>query len=103
MEHGRGAVDPTVPGEQIDGHARVARPALDRLVPLQPAWALVYGSLYLFLILLPAFVIRHQEQIRRTVSAYLTVWIAAHVCFLLYPTVTPPPPPPSPHPHHSTH
>src|SRR5437763_3907408 len=60
--------------------------ALDRAVPLQPIWALVYGSLYLFLILLPVFVVRQQEQIRRTVFAYLMVWITAYVCFLLYPT-----------------
>jgi hypothetical protein len=51
--------------------------ALDRLLPLRPGWALVYGSLYLFLILLPVFVVRQQEQIRRTVLAYLMVWIAA--------------------------
>src|SRR3954463_6988539 len=47
----------------------------DRLVPLQPTWALVYGPLYLFLILLPVFVVRQEEQIRRTVLAYLTVWM----------------------------
>lgn len=61
--------------------------ALDRAVPLRPAWALVYGSLYLFLILLPVFVVRQEGQIRRTVLAYLTVWITAYVCFLLYPTM----------------
>ena len=55
--------------------------ALDRVVPLQPAWALVYGSVYLFLIILPVFVVRQQEHIRRTVFAYLMVWLAAYVCF----------------------
>ena len=60
--------------------------ALDRVLPLQPGWALVYGPLYLYLILLPVFVVREKEQIRRTVFAYLSVWIAAYVCFLLYPT-----------------
>jgi membrane-associated phospholipid phosphatase len=60
--------------------------ALDRVVPLQPVWALVYGPLYLFLILLPVFVVRQDEHIRGTVFAYLTVWIVAYVCFLLYPT-----------------
>ena len=65
--------------------------ALDRVIPLQPAWALVYGSLYLFLILLPVLVVRQEEQIRRTVLAYLTVWIAAYACFLVYPTVAPRP------------
>ena len=65
--------------------------ALDRVIPLQPAWALIYGSLYLFLIALPVFVVRQKEQIRRTVLAYLTVWITAFVCFLLYPTRAPRP------------
>jgi membrane-associated phospholipid phosphatase len=60
--------------------------AWDRVVPLQPTWALVYGPLYLFLILLPVFVVRQPEQIRRTLLAYLTVWMVAYACFLLYPT-----------------
>jgi membrane-associated phospholipid phosphatase len=66
--------------------------ALDRLLPLQPAWSLVYGSLYLFLILLPLFVVRDEALIRRTLLAYLTIWLAAYVCFLLYPTAAPRPP-----------
>jgi membrane-associated phospholipid phosphatase len=65
--------------------------ALDRAVPLRPAWALVYGSLYLFLILLPVFVVRQEQQIRRTVLAYLMVWITAYICFLAYPTRAPRP------------
>ena len=65
--------------------------ALDRALPLQPAWALVYGSLYLFSILLPVLVVRQEEHIRRTVRAYLMVWIAAYICFLMYPTVAPRP------------
>jgi membrane-associated phospholipid phosphatase len=65
--------------------------AMDNLLPLLPAWALVYGSVYLFLILLPVFVIRQQEHIRRTVFAYLTVWIIAYVGFMVYPTVAPRP------------
>lgn len=63
----------------------------DRLVPLQPAWSLVYGSLYLFLIVLPVFVVRSDEHIRRTVFAYLMVWITAYVVFLVYPTTAPRP------------
>ncbi|HEX6899786.1 MAG TPA: phosphatase PAP2 family protein [Thermoanaerobaculia bacterium] len=65
--------------------------ALDRVFPLRPAWALVYGSLYLFMILLPVLVVRQQEQIRRTVLAYLMVWMTAYVCFLAYPTMAPRP------------
>jgi membrane-associated phospholipid phosphatase len=65
--------------------------ALDGLIPLAPGWAIVYGALYLFLILLPVFVVHQQEQIRRTVFAYLAVWLTAYVCFLIYPTVAPRP------------
>jgi len=65
--------------------------ALDRLLPLTPTWALVYGALYLFLIVLPVFVVQQEEMIRRTVWAYLTVWSVAYTCFLLYPTVAPRP------------
>ncbi len=65
---------------------------LDRLLPLRPTWALIYGALYLFLILLPVLVVRNPEHIRLTVRAYLLVWIAAYVCFLAYPTVALRPP-----------
>lgn len=65
--------------------------ALDRLLPLVPAWAVVYGALYGFLILLPVFVIQQEDLIRRTVWAYLAVWSTAYVGFLLYPTVAPRP------------
>jgi membrane-associated phospholipid phosphatase len=65
--------------------------ALDRLLPLAPTWALVYGALYLFLIVLPVFVVQQEELIRRTVWAYLAVWTVAYICFLVYPTVAPRP------------
>jgi membrane-associated phospholipid phosphatase len=64
---------------------------LDLVIPLVPGWALVYGPLYLFLILLPVLVIRQQEHVRRTVYAYLLVWLTAYVCFYLYPTIAPRP------------
>jgi membrane-associated phospholipid phosphatase len=63
----------------------------DRLFPLTPTWALVYGALYAFLIVLPVFVVQQEELIRRTVWAYLTVWTVSYICFLLYPTVAPRP------------
>lgn len=75
-------------------HGRVPHaPALplDRLLPLAPAWAFVYGALYLFLIVLPVFVVRQEEHLRRTVATYLCVWLAAYACFLVYPTVAPRP------------
>jgi membrane-associated phospholipid phosphatase len=65
--------------------------ALDRALPLEPIWSLVYGALYVFLIVLPVFVVRQDEHIRRTVWAYLLVWIAAYVCFYVYPTIAPRP------------
>jgi len=64
---------------------------IDRALPLTPSWALVYGALYLFLILLPIFVVRQDEQIRRTVLAYLLIWSSAYVCFVVYPTAAPRP------------
>lgn len=65
--------------------------ALDRLLALTAMWALVYGALYAFLIVLPVFVIQQEELIRRTVWAYLTVWTVAYICFILFPTVAPRP------------
>ena len=110
MEPGRGLVEEALSGNPPDGRPRPADPLvplhpalcgradaerscvpLDDRIPLQPAWVLVYGMLYLFLILLPVFVVRQEEHIRRTVFAYLTVWIAAYVCFFFYPTVAPRP------------
>ena len=64
---------------------------IDGLVPLKPSWAVVYGALYLFLIVLPVLVVRDEQHLRLTVRAYLTVWIAAYVCFLAYPTAAPRP------------
>jgi membrane-associated phospholipid phosphatase len=65
--------------------------ALDTAIPLAPAWSLVYGALYVFLIALPVFVVREDEHLRRTVRAYLAVWITAYACFLAYPTMAPRP------------
>lgn len=65
--------------------------ALDRALPLLPGWVFVYGPLYLFLIVLPVLVVRREEHIRRTVRAYLMVWLTAYVFFVLYPTTAPRP------------
>jgi membrane-associated phospholipid phosphatase len=73
------------------GTAHTPALAVDRLLPVAPTWALIYGALYAFLIVLPVFVVQQHELIRRTVWAYLTVWIVAYVCFLAYPTVAPRP------------
>lgn len=65
--------------------------ALDQAIPLVPTWSLAYGTLYAFLIALPVFVVREDEHLRRTVRAYLAVWITAYACFVAYPTVAPRP------------
>lgn len=65
--------------------------ALDTALPLQPVWAIAYGALYGFLIVLPVLLVRQQDHIRRTVYAYLTVWIVSYIVFLMYPTVAPRP------------
>ena len=64
---------------------------IDAAIPLVPAWSLIYGALYFFLIVLPLFVVREEEHLRRTIWAYLSVWITAYLCFLVYPTVAPRP------------
>ena len=64
---------------------------LDRVIPLDPLWAPVYGSLFL-LIILPVFVVHQQELLRRSINAYLMVWLVGYAFFLAYPTLTPRPP-----------
>jgi membrane-associated phospholipid phosphatase len=73
------------------GPVHVPEIALDRLLPVVPAWALVYGALYMFLIVLPVFAVRDQEHLRRTVAAYLLCWVTAYIVFLTWPTVAPRP------------
>lgn len=65
--------------------------ALDRMVPLEPAWSVVYGSLFCAAFL-PVFVVHQQELVRRTILAFLMIWLIAYACFLAYPTVGPRPP-----------
>lgn len=76
-----------IAGRARGGVAYVPELTLDRLLPLAPAWALVYGALYAFLIVLPVLVVQQPEMIRRTVWAYIAVWSASYACFLAYPTV----------------
>src|SRR5262249_36872130 len=59
--------------------------AVDRAVSLQPAWTLVYASLYVFLFL-PLLVVRQDELFRRTLLAYLMLLIVAYAGFLGFPT-----------------
>jgi len=63
--------------------------ALDRVWPLEPAWMLVYGSLYVFVVILPFLVIRERQLGHRTLRAYIAVMLPAYAGFLLYPTTAP--------------
>jgi membrane-associated phospholipid phosphatase len=64
---------------------------LDRAVSLQPAWMLVYGSLYVFIGVLPLMVVRQAELFRRALAGYLAVMLVAYAGFLAYPTLAPRP------------
>ncbi len=64
---------------------------LDTLIPVEPAWMLVYGSLYVFVVLLPFLVVRQRDLGRRALLAYLTVVIVSYAGFLLYPVAGPRP------------
>lgn len=67
------------------------QPALpvDHLIPQQPIWVLIYGPLYLWLILLPVFVLCRPDHIDRTIRAYLMVWLASYAVFIAIPTAAP--------------
>lgn len=62
--------------------------ALDRMLPVQPVWAPIYLSYFVFPFL-PMLIMRQEELIRRTFLAWLMVWIIGYVCFLVYPTIAP--------------
>jgi membrane-associated phospholipid phosphatase len=64
--------------------------ALDRALPVLPIWTLIYGSLYLA-VLLPLVVVRGEEHIRRTIWAFVMVWIIGTAGWLCYPTILPRP------------
>jgi membrane-associated phospholipid phosphatase len=69
------------------GPLHVPELALDRAIPVVPAWSVVYGSLFLAA-LLPVMVVHQQELIRRTILAFLMAWLVSYAVFLAYPTVT---------------
>jgi membrane-associated phospholipid phosphatase len=63
--------------------------ALDRAMPLWPAWVFVYASLYMCAFLLPLSVVRGRALIRRSLLAYLFVMLVSYAGFMIYPTVAP--------------
>jgi membrane-associated phospholipid phosphatase len=75
-------------GELVQGGPmHVPEVALDRAIPLVPAWSVVYGSL-LLAALLPVMVVHQQELVRRTILAFLMAWLVAYAVFLAYPTAS---------------
>ena len=64
--------------------------ALDRALPVLPSWTLVYGSLYLALFL-PMVVVRTKEHLRRTLWAFVMLWVVGCIGWLSYPTTLPRP------------
>ena len=62
------------------------RVSLDSLFSLIPGWLLVYAALYLFLIILPIFVLTERTLIRRAVWCYLSIWSVSLTVFAIYPT-----------------
>jgi membrane-associated phospholipid phosphatase len=64
--------------------------AIDRSIQVEPAWMLVYGSVFLFAFL-PVFVVRGPELTRRVLWSYILVEFLAFGGFLVYPTVLPRP------------
>ena len=79
----------------IGSHVRggpLHRPALalDLAWPVQPAWTLIYGSLYVA-VFLPMVVVRTEEHIRRTLWAFVMVWIGGTLGWLCFPTILPRP------------
>ncbi len=65
--------------------------AMDRALSVEPAWTLVYGSLYVFIVAMPLLVVRQRELYRRAMQAYLMVMLVGYAGFLLYPTLAPRP------------
>jgi membrane-associated phospholipid phosphatase len=65
--------------------------ALDRLMPLSPAWTIVYGSLYVFTSGMVLLVVRHPALLHRTMAALLAVMLGGYAGFLVYPTAAPRP------------
>lgn len=64
--------------------------AIDRAIPLEPAWMLVYGSVFLFAFL-PALVVRGAALTRRVLWSYILVEFLAFAGYLAYPTSLPRP------------
>jgi membrane-associated phospholipid phosphatase len=64
--------------------------SIDRAIEAEPAWMIVYGSVFLFAFL-PVFVVRGAELTRRVLWSYIAVELLAFAGFLLYPTALPRP------------
>ena len=64
--------------------AQDLRGTIDRLIPFNPAWELVYVSIYFYLFVL-VFYIRDAHLFRRTVLSFVVIQFSCFAVFLAYP------------------
>ena len=58
---------------------------LDRLIPLVPAWAYVYGAIYSVAVV-PLFIVRDARVLRRVALGFMAINLLAGLVFLAFPT-----------------
>jgi len=59
--------------------------SVDRLIPLVPAWAYVYGAIYSVAVV-PLFIVRDARVLRRVALGFMAINLFAGLVFLAYPT-----------------
>ena len=59
--------------------------SLDRLIPLAPAWAYVYGAIYSVAVV-PLFIVRDARVLRRVALGFMAINLLAGLVFLAFPT-----------------
>jgi membrane-associated phospholipid phosphatase len=59
--------------------------SLDRLIPLVPAWAYVYGAIYSVAVV-PLFIVRDARVLRRVALGFMAINLLAGLVFLAFPT-----------------
>jgi membrane-associated phospholipid phosphatase len=59
--------------------------SVDRLIPLVPAWAYVYGAIYSVAVV-PLFIVRDARVLRRVALGFMAINLLAGLVFLAYPT-----------------
>ena len=59
--------------------------SVDRLIPLVPAWAYVYGAIYSVAVV-PLFIVRDARVLRRVALGFMAINLLAGLVFLAFPT-----------------